>query len=102
MPGPRNRRVKAPRLTVPPEVSSRWKALPGWVRRLALPALITFLGVLYPYYWTSLPFSIWPSVDTAVVMLVFMMMAVGLNIVVGYAGLLDLGYVAFYAIGAYT
>ena len=35
-------------------------------------------------------------------MLVFMMMAIGLNIVVGYAGLLDLGYVAFYAIGAYT
>ena len=30
------------------------------------------------------------------------MMAVGLNIVVGYAGLLDLGYVAFYALGAYT
>ena len=30
------------------------------------------------------------------------MMAVGLNIVVGYAGLLDLGYVAFYAMGAYT
>jgi branched-chain amino acid transport system permease protein len=30
------------------------------------------------------------------------MMAVGLNIVVGYAGLLDLGYVAFYATGAYT
>src|SRR5262249_56009303 len=30
------------------------------------------------------------------------MMASGLNMVVGYAGLLDLGYVAFYAIGAYT
>ena len=30
------------------------------------------------------------------------MMAVGLNVVVGYAGLLDLGYVAFYAAGAYT
>jgi branched-chain amino acid transport system permease protein len=30
------------------------------------------------------------------------MMAIGLNIVVGYAGLLDLGYVAFYAVGAYT
>ena len=29
-------------------------------------------------------------------------MAIGLNIVVGFAGLLDLGYVAFYAIGAYT
>ncbi len=37
-----------------------------------------------------------------VVMLAFTMMAVGLNIVVGYAGLLDLGYVAFYAVGAYT
>jgi branched-chain amino acid transport system permease protein len=35
------------------------------------------------------------------VMIVFTMMAVGLNIVVGYAGLLDLGYVAFYAAGAY-
>ena len=36
------------------------------------------------------------------IMIVFIMMAVGLNIVVGYAGLLDLGYVAFYAVGAYT
>ncbi|MET0383120.1 MAG: ABC transporter ATP-binding protein [Burkholderiaceae bacterium] len=36
--------------------------------------------------------------DTA---LLYMMLALGLNIVVGYAGLLDLGYVAFYAVGAY-
>jgi branched-chain amino acid transport system permease protein len=34
-------------------------------------------------------------------MLIFSMMALGLNFVVGYAGLLDLGYVAFYAMGAY-
>ena len=34
--------------------------------------------------------------------IVFGMMAIGLNIVAGFAGLLDLGYVAFYAIGAYT
>ena len=33
---------------------------------------------------------------------VFCLLAIGLNIVVGFAGLLDLGYVAFYAIGAYT
>jgi branched-chain amino acid transport system permease protein len=32
----------------------------------------------------------------------FVMLAIGLNIVVGYTGLLDLGYVAFYAVGAYT
>ena len=31
-----------------------------------------------------------------------MVMALGLNIIVGFAGLLDLGYVAFFAIGAYT
>jgi branched-chain amino acid transport system permease protein len=34
--------------------------------------------------------------------LLYMMLALGLNIVVGYAGLLDLGYIAFYAVGAYT
>lgn len=34
--------------------------------------------------------------------LIFVMLALGLNIVVGYAGLLDLGYAAFFAIGAYT
>jgi branched-chain amino acid transport system permease protein len=34
--------------------------------------------------------------------LLFVLLALGLNIVVGYAGLLDLGYAAFYAIGAYT
>ena len=34
--------------------------------------------------------------------LLFVLLSIGLNIVVGYAGLLDLGYVAFFAIGAYT
>ena len=33
---------------------------------------------------------------------IFVLLALGLNIVVGQAGLLDLGYVAFYAVGAYT
>src|SRR4026207_2409985 len=37
-----------------------------------------------------------------VVRLILPMMALGLNVVVGYAGLLDLGYVAFYAAGAYV
>ena len=47
-------------------------------------------------------FNSFPSIDTMAVMAIFAMMAVGLNMVVGYAGLLDLGYVAFYALGAYT
>ncbi|HET7157686.1 MAG TPA: ABC transporter ATP-binding protein, partial [Burkholderiales bacterium] len=34
--------------------------------------------------------------------LLFIMLALGLNIVVGYAGLLDLGYIAFFAVGAYS
>ena len=64
------------------------------------------IAVLYPFYVDDLfemPFfGPFPSVDTAVTMTIFIMMAIGLNIVVGYAGLLDLGYVAFYAMGAYT
>ena len=34
--------------------------------------------------------------------LLYVMLALGLNIVVGFAGLLDLGYIAFYAVGAYV
>lgn len=51
---------------------------------------------------------IWPfmvsrgSVDLATLTLIYIMLGLGLNIVVGLAGLLDLGFVAFYAVGAYT
>ncbi len=41
-------------------------------------------------------------VDTATTVLIYIMLGWGLNVVVGLAGLLDLGYVAFYAVGAYT
>lgn len=53
-------------------------------------------------------FLFWPflvsrgSVDLATLVLIYIMLALGLNVVVGLAGLLDLGYVAFYAVGAYT
>ena len=46
-----------------------------------------------------LPF---PDDTVATFMTIFAIMAIGLNIVAGFAGLLDLGYVAFYAIGAYS
>ena len=51
---------------------------------------------------------IWPflvsrgAVDLATLVLIYIMLGLGLNIVVGLAGLLDLGYVAFYAVGAYS
>lgn len=41
-------------------------------------------------------------IATVIQILIFALLALGLNIVVGYAGLLDLGYAAFFAIGAYT
>jgi ABC-type branched-subunit amino acid transport system permease subunit len=77
-----------------------WYTLPWPVRRLVVPGIAVALLVLYPKYWESLP-SQFPEMSTAVVMCVFIIMALGLNVVVGYAGLLDLGYVAFYAAGAY-
>jgi branched-chain amino acid transport system permease protein len=43
-----------------------------------------------------------PQIDTGILVLTYVMLGWGLNIVVGLAGLLDLGYVAFYAIGAYA
>ena len=71
-----------------------------------VPSVAILLAITYPYYRDDLYevplFGPFPSVDTAVTMTIFIMMAIGLNIVVGYAGLLDLGYVAFYAMGAYT
>jgi branched-chain amino acid transport system permease protein len=72
--------------------------------RPALAVLIA-LFVLYPWlYHHVLPQSSqWiPDTSTAFVIVAFTVMGVGLNVVVGYAGLLDLGYVAFYAAGAYV
>ena len=42
------------------------------------------------------------TLDLATLALIYIMLGLGLNVVVGYAGLLDLGYVGFYAIGAYS
>jgi branched-chain amino acid transport system permease protein len=89
-------------------VRAWWNRLPEPVRRFGPAILVLIVAVLYPYYLSSLPTGnvpliySFPSVRSAVTIIVFTMMAVGLNVVVGYCGLLDLGYVAFYAIGAYT
>lgn len=48
------------------------------------------------------PFSNRYVIDVATTVLIYVMLGWGLNIVVGLAGLLDLGYVAFYAVGAYS
>ncbi len=84
-----------------------WERVPTRVQGATPAGIVILLAVLYPFYWSSLPTGIpvikqFPTVGSAVVILVFTMMALGLNVVVGYAGLLDLGYVAFYAAGAYV
>jgi branched-chain amino acid transport system permease protein len=80
--------------------------VPDRHRRWVLPATVLTLAIAYPFIhddlFTMPVFGAFPTVDTAVTMVIFIMMAIGLNMVVGYAGLLDLGYVAFYAVGAYT
>ena len=81
--------------------SIRGRRIGTWVAPLAVIAL----AASYPYYVNHMPevpvFGPFPQLSTLVVMTIFTMMALGLNFVVGYAGLLDLGYVAFYAMGAY-
>lgn len=64
------------------------------------PALLGVLLILLAIY--PLADSVDTRVDAAAVAEVWILLALGLNIVVGYAGLLDLGYAAFFAIGAYT
>jgi branched-chain amino acid transport system permease protein len=76
--------------------------------KYALPAFLIAVFLAYPYYF-DLPGirvltldTLGMKLDIVFVIAVYVMLALGLNIVVGYAGLLDLGYVAFYALGAYT
>jgi branched-chain amino acid transport system permease protein len=64
-----------------------------WARSIGL-----LLAILLPFA----PFSDRYVVDVATTVLIYVMLGWGLNIVVGMAGLLDLGYVAFYAVGAYS
>jgi branched-chain amino acid transport system permease protein len=68
-------------------------------RRLAL---IGALGIAFALALPFLPFSSRYVVDLATTVVIYVMLGWGLNVVVGLAGLLDLGYVAFYAVGAYS
>jgi branched-chain amino acid transport system permease protein len=69
-------------------------ALSGQSRRIGLAGFAA--AVLMPFFAGNY------YVDLGTTVLIYVMLGWGLNIVVGLAGLLDLGYVAFYAVGAYT
>lgn len=64
--------------------------------RLALWLLLLAAAVIWPFTASR------GAVDVMTLALIYVMLGLGLNIVVGFAGLLVLGYAAFYAVGAYT
>ncbi|MBA3945378.1 MAG: branched-chain amino acid ABC transporter permease [Herpetosiphonaceae bacterium] len=73
--------------------------LPGRRSSYATWAILGLVILIYPFLDYSIQLGWLGIVITG---LIFILLALGLNIVVGYAGLLDLGYAAFFAIGAYT
>ncbi|MBT8353698.1 MAG: branched-chain amino acid ABC transporter permease, partial [Desulfofustis sp.] len=72
----------------------RWLADPKY-RYIVFGSLLA-IAIIFPHVFSTYQTSI---MTTA---LMYVVLGLGLNIVVGLAGLLDLGYVAFYAVGAYT
>ncbi len=90
-------------------MSTAAATLSGWrAKSWFWPLVILAIAVTYPWWYDVPPFTyvtqdvLGLKLDIAVIIGVYVMLALGLNIVVGYAGLLDLGYVAFFALGAYT
>ncbi|MEO3872859.1 branched-chain amino acid ABC transporter permease [Nonomuraea sp. B12E4] len=83
---PRRLGAKAPRTWLSKLFDNRWAGLAG----LLIALLVPFVNA------STYTLSIMTSAA------IFAMLASGLNIVVGYTGLLDLGYAAFFAVGAYT
>lgn len=83
----------------PPDLDSQTEALWGNLGRELAPALL-MIALVLPLLAAG-PQQRY-AVDTATQILTYVMLGWGLNIVVGLAGLLDLGYVAFYAVGAYS
>jgi len=78
---------------VSPKVS-QFLTLPRTQRYIIIGLIVAAL--IWPFFGSS------GAVDIATLILIYVLLGLGLNIVVGLAGLLDLGYVGFYAVGAYT
>jgi ABC-type branched-subunit amino acid transport system permease subunit len=76
-----------------------FRGLPPKQERIANLIVLGLLIIAFPFFDQ---FSLLRWTATIIFSLIFVILGLGLNIVVGYAGLLDLGYAAFFAIGAYT
>jgi branched-chain amino acid transport system permease protein len=80
-------------------VAASWSRLSDRFPPGLKAALLATLLLVYPFADRALGTSTVYALTDA---MIYVLLALGLNIVVGYAGLLDLGYAAFFAIGAYT
>jgi len=101
--GASRRLPRLPKVEIIGPIADRWDALPRGAKiaaRIALVAFVYYLPLL------KLPVLDTPRSDFASVLFfpvsIYVLLAIGLNVVVGQAGMLDLGYVAFFAIGGYT
>ena len=74
----------------------RWRRLSLARRRQILAPTLIAIGLVFPFLTQNAG-----NVDAAANAFTYVLLALGLNIVVGFAGLLDLGYAAFFAVGAY-
>jgi branched-chain amino acid transport system permease protein len=86
-------------------VLARHGPLIGPAFQARLDYLGTFVGAGLLLFALAIPFLFYSNrylLDLSILVLTYVMLGWGLNIVVGLAGLLDLGYVAFYAVGAYS
>ena len=78
-------------------ISTIWKRAQSAIGRRVFVAVLLLAAALFPIVSGNEG-----DIDAAANALAFAILALGLNIVVGFAGLLDLGYAAFFAIGAYA
>ena len=85
-----------------PRLAALVPALPATDRFRAAAPVLVWAGLGFAVALPFLPFGSRYVIDLATTVLIYVMLGWGLNIVVGLAGLLDLGYVAFYAVGAYS
>src|SRR5215813_11587519 len=81
------------------EADSARAAAPSALGRLRAVLILAGLLLLLLLLVPRLPLYYVRIADSV---LIYLILATGLNMVVGYAGLLDLGFIAFYAIGAYS
>ena len=84
---------RSDRKLIPPAVSN-YLTLPKTQRYVIIGLIV--MALVWPFFGSR------GAVDIATLILIYVLLGLGLNIVVGLAGLLDLGYVGFYAVGAYS